>query len=292
VTTDDEVPGGHERAVAIAYHVLGSVSDAEDVAQEAAAAWVTTDRSDVDDPEAWVAVVTTRRAIDRLRQRQRRRETYIGPWLPEPRIRPRAMSATDPADVAVTADEISYALLVVLDRLTPAQRVAFVLHDVFGEPFDRIAEVLGCTTAAARQLASRARRRVRDAAPPTDPDDDVRWAVTDAFLAACQQGDHEGLLALLAPDAELVSDGGGVVSAARNVIVGADRVARFLLGIWSSTVPSLVEFVSIGGDPGVVVHADGRATVAVLEVHDGLATAVRLIANPDKLHHLDGPPLE
>lgn len=281
------VPGGRDRAVAIAYHVLGSVSDAEDVAQDAAAAWLATDPETVEDPEAWIAVVTTRRAIDRLRERDRRRETYVGPWLPEPRVH---AVGSDPADSAATADEVSYALLVVLDRLTPEQRVAFVLHDVFGEPFDRVGQVLGRNPAAARQLASRARRRVRDAAPPSEVDDASRWALVEAFLDACDHGDHQRLLSMLAPEAELVTDGGGVVTAARNVVVGADRVARFLLGVWTGLDPSRVDVVSIGGDPGVVVRADGRTTVAVPEVRHGLVTSVRIIANPDKLRHLDPAP--
>ncbi len=278
------VPGGRDRAVTIAYHVLGSVSDAEDVAQDAAAAWLATDPETVEDPEAWIAVVTTRRAIDRLRTRERRRETYIGPWLPEPRVRP---AGTDPADLGATADEVSYALLVVLDRLTPEQRVAFVLHDVFGEPFTRVGEVLDRSPAAARQLASRARRRVRDVAPPDDVDDRTRWDLLEAFVAATTNGDLERLLGLLDPDVRLVTDGGGVARAARNVVHGADNVARFTIGVWNRFPPQSWQVVSVSGDPGVVATRDGQHTVGVLEVRDGRITAVRLVANPDKLHHLD-----
>lgn len=287
----DELPGGRGRAVAIAYHVLGSVTDAEDAVQEATESWLTTNRDAVDDPEAWAAVVTTRRAIDVLRQRDRRREDYVGPWLPEPRIRPLPHAQgpdQDPASAAAVADEVSYALLVVLDRLTPEQRIAFVLHDVFGESFHHVAAVLDRTPAAARQLASRARRQVRESAPPDDVDDGQRWHVAEVFVDAAQRGDLTALLDLLDPDVQLVADSGGKVRAPRNVVRGPDHVGRFAIGVLRGVPRDQLRPVLVGGDPGVVATIDGRTAVGVLEVRHGLVTAVRLVANPDKLTHLPG----
>ncbi len=217
LTTEFEHQRPHLRAVA--YRMLGSISEAEDAVQEA---WVRLDRSDpggTDDLRGWLTVVVGRICLDVLRTRRSRRETYAGTWLPEPVV--TAPTDESPEHEAVLADSVGLALLVVLETLTPAERLAFVLHDIFAVPFEEIAEVVGRSPAAARQLASRARRRVREGAPSPDADLAVQRRVVDAFLAAARSGDFDALLRVLDPDVVIRFDGGGAGLLARPTIVGA-----------------------------------------------------------------------
>jgi RNA polymerase sigma-70 factor, ECF subfamily len=231
--------------------------------------------------------VTTRRCLDRLRSAQRRRETYVGPWLPEPIVTDptRTPPEIDPADAVALADDVSYALLVVLDRLRPAERVAFVLHDVFGEPFDHVARILDRTPAAARKLASRARGHVHGAAPTAPVDPVVGRQVTEAFVEAVGTGDLAALLDLLAPDAVLVSDGGGIVSAARRPVHGAERLARFFLGLAAKGGPEArAEPVTVNSGPGVRLWLGSQLIgVAAFGVREGRVLAVHVVTNPQKL---------
>jgi RNA polymerase sigma-70 factor, ECF subfamily len=282
-----DLAGHRDRLFGLAYRMLGSVADAEDVVQDVGETWTRTDTETIEDPEAWLVTVTTRRCLDRLRSAQRRRETYVGPWLPEPLVTDpvRAPAEADPGAAAALADEVSYALLVVLDRLQPAERVAFVLHDVFGEPFEHVARILDRTPAAARKLASRARQRVHGAVPTATADPTEGRRVTEAFVEAVGTGDLATLLELLAPDAVLVSDGGGIVSAARRPVHGADRLARFFLGLAAKGGPeATAEPVTVNGGPGVRLWLGPHLVgVAALEIGEGRVLAVHVVTNPHKL---------
>lgn len=241
-------------------------------------------------------VVATRRSLDRLRSQRDARETYVGPWLPEPQVARDPVAPTPPPDPAAAvqmADDVSFAMLVVMDSLPPTQRAAFVLHDVFGRPFSEVAAALHTSEVAARKAASRARDalRHRDHAPAGQdggPAPHERHAMAATFLAACESGDLSGLMALLAPDVTLTSDGGGVVSAARNVLHGPDAVARFMLGILARVPGVTLEPVLVNGQPGVVAHTSSGPVVGTSVVgRDGRISAVHIVANPDKLAHLD-----
>ncbi|GAB2926668.1 sigma-70 family RNA polymerase sigma factor [Micromonospora polyrhachis] len=250
--------------MAVAYRMLGSRTEAEDVVQEAWLRYQAADRDGIQELRGWLTTVTGRLCLDTLRSARVRREAYVGPWLPEPIVSrlptgPEQGEAVDPADRAVRRDEVSYALLVVMERLTPEQRVAFVLHDVFAVPFPEIASLLGSTDVAVRQLASRARRVVaaEDGSARHRPDPAEQRRVVDAFVRAVEAGDLDALLGVLAPTVTATGDGGGVVNAGRRSIVGAEKVARFLLGILRRAVDEsgtlLVEPILVNGDLGLLV---------------------------------------
>jgi len=273
---------GHLRAVG--YRMLGSVSEAEDAVQEA---WLRLDRGDpggTDDLRGWLTVVVGRICLDTLRRRKARKEQLAGSWLPEPIIR----SATDsePERDTVMADSVGLALLVVLESLTPAERLAFVLHDVFAIPFDEIAPVVDRSPAATRQLASRARRRVRAQAPEPDADIAVQRRVVDAFLAAARQGDFEALLQVLDPNVVLRVDGGPNAPPpfARPPIVGAEAVARGAVGFRGAA--DRIEPVIVNGAPGMLVRFPARSLVAAFTVANARIVAIDIIADPDKLRGL------
>jgi RNA polymerase sigma factor (sigma-70 family) len=273
---------GHLRAVA--YRMLGSVSEAEDAVQEV---WLRLDRSDpggTDDLRGWLTTVVGRICLDALRRRKSRREQLAGSWLPEPIIH----SARDgePERDTVMADSVGLALLVVLESLTPAERLAFVLHDVFGVPFDQIAPVVERSPAATRQLASRARRRVRAEAPEPDADLAVQQRVVDAFLAAARDGDFEGLLRVLDPDVVLRVDGGPNAprAFARAPLVGAEAVARGAEQFRGAA--DRVEPVIVNGAPGMLVRFPARSLVAAFTVAGGRIVEIDVIADPDKLRGL------
>jgi RNA polymerase sigma-70 factor (ECF subfamily) len=289
------------RLLGVAYRMLGSRSEAEDAVQEtwlryAAALGDPADRARVRDLRAWLTTTCSRICLDVLRSARVRRETYPGQWLPEPVTRPVPAGdgfAPDPADRAVRTDQLGTALLVVLERLTPEQRVAFVLHDVFTVPFDTVAEVLGTTPAAARQLASRGRRAVAAPdAPRHTADLAEQRRVLAAFLAAVESGELDRLVRVLAPDVVLIGDGGGYVPAGRRPVVGADPVGRFLLGLFRQLgrYPGGVRArpVLVAGTLGWQaegVRPDGRVLriVSSYAVHDGRITGVFHQLNPDKL---------
>jgi RNA polymerase sigma factor (sigma-70 family) len=269
---------------AVAYRMLGSVSEAEDIVQEA---WLRLDRSDpggTDDLRGWLTVVVGRICIDALRTRKARREELVGYWLPEPIVQPADDS--DPERDAVMADSVGLALLVVLESLTPPERLAFVLHDVFGMPFDQIALVVERSPAATRQLASRARRRVKADAPQPDADFSAQRAVVDAFLAAAREGNFEALLHMLDPNVVLRIDGGPNAPRllARPPIVGAKAVAdeaRNFRGIGAR-----VDRVTVNGAPGLLLHYPARTFVVAFTVANGRVVRIDLIADPHKLHGL------
>jgi RNA polymerase sigma-70 factor (TIGR02957 family) len=276
----------------VAYQMLGSVTDAEDVVQDAWLRWSAADRADVADPRAYLVRITSRLALDRLDSARSRRESYVGPWLPEPLLTASAAVAAaapppDPDDAAVLGEQVSLALLVVLETLSPVERAVFVLREVFGVPAAEVARILGRSEAAVRQTAHRAREHVRARQPRFDADRSAQRAVTERFLAACAGGDVEALLAALAPDAVLVADGGGRAKAALRPIVGAAKVARFLLATTAQglAVPGLqVEVTDVNGAPGVVAWVgDAPFMTMSLVVADGLVEQVLVVRNPEKL---------
>ncbi|MGY1668867.1 RNA polymerase sigma-70 factor [Geodermatophilus sp. SYSU D00696] len=268
----------------VAYQMLGSVADAEDVVQDAWLRWSAAGRDDVGDPRAYLVRVVTRLALDRLDSARARRETYVGPWLPEPLL---TRQAGDPADEAVLGEEVSLALLVVLESLSPAERAVFVLREAFGMPAGEVAAVLGRSEAAVRQLGHRAREHVAARRPRFDADRQAHREVTERFLAACLGGDVDALLAALAPGAVLVTDGGGRTRAALRPIAGADKVARFLTAVipGGASLPGLrLDVAEVNGRPGVAAWTDAGPYVAVsLVVTDGLVQQVLVVLNPDKL---------
>jgi RNA polymerase sigma-70 factor (TIGR02957 family) len=280
------------RAFAIAYRMLGSVSEAEDVVQEALLkVHEALKRGEViASPRAYVATVVTRLAIDEFRSARMRRETYVGEWLPEPIA---ASSADDPAAHAERADSLSLAFLVLLESLTPEQRAAFLLHDVFDYRYEEIAEIIGISEQNARQLASRARRHVQERRPRFEPSAEQRKRLADSFFAAFEQGDFEALETLLAEDVELHGDGGGKVPAIKQPILGHTRAAQAMRGWWrvGERLGGIrLRQLTVNGQPGGALLApDGTiVTVISLDIAAGKIQTIRSIINPDKLDHL-GP---
>jgi RNA polymerase sigma-70 factor (TIGR02957 family) len=285
--------------VAVAYRMLGSVTDAEDAVQEAWLRWSNVDHSEVKDPRAFLVRVTTRLAIDRLRRAKARRESYVGPWLPEPVL----TEQEDPAGDLAMAESVSMAMLVVLETLSPLERAVFVLREAFGMPHAEIAEVLGRREEAVRQLARRARDHVRERRTRFDADQDEQREVTACFLKATSTGDLEALMEVLSPGVELVADGGGKALAPRRPVVGAEKVARFLVAIVDeeqtarflrsvgseSSEEVRVHVAPVNGEPGVVITAGGEPISAlVLEVSGGAVQTIQLVANPEKLAGVRG----
>ncbi len=266
---------------AVAYRMLGSVTEADDALQEA---WLRLSRADTDDVAnlgGWLTTVVGRVCLDMLRSRRSRQEEYVGSWLPEPIV--SLDDETDPEQEALLADSVGLALLVVLETLTPAERLAFVLHDMFAVPFEEIAPIVGRTPAAARQLASRGRRRVQGAEP--NPDTDVRGQreIIDAFLAASRAGDFDALLAVLDPDVVFRADPGKIRALARLPITGAEAVATEILSRGSRFAP-MARPALVNGTAGVVVGPEGRPFAVVgFTVARGRIVAIDLITNPDKL---------
>jgi RNA polymerase sigma-70 factor (ECF subfamily) len=267
----------------LAYRMLGSLSDAEDVVQDAWLRWTRT-ADDVVDPAAWLVRATTRLCIDRLRAAKAERAAYRGPWLPEPLIEPMAVN---PAE---RAEDVSVAFLLALERLSPLERAVFLLRDVFDDDYGRIAETLGRSEAAVRQLASRAREHIRDAKPRFAVDEARAARLARAFLAAAADADTSALAELLAEDAILVTDSGGKRKAALRVLVGAADIARFFAGLrWrhGRLDVQAVELARVNGFPGLIVRlSDGVETLAFEPAQDGRIAAVYATRNPDKLRHL------
>lgn len=274
--------------IGVAYRMLGRVADAEDVVQEAWLRWAAVDRAEVREPRAFLVRVTTRLAIDRLRQVQSRRESYVGPWLPEPLSTDFAGSAPDSADRAVFTETITLAMLVVMESLSPLERAVFVLREAFGYPYAEIATALERSEAAVRQLAGRARRHVEEGKPRFDVDPDRQRDLTERFLAAAAGDDLAGLLSLLATDARLVGDSGGKAKAPLRIIESGDKVARFLLGVAGTPVPGL-EFtlLELNGGIALLAHCGGVPdAVFQLDVQDGKIQTVYIVRNPEKLESL------
>jgi RNA polymerase sigma-70 factor (TIGR02957 family) len=270
----------------VAYRMLGTVADAEDIVQDAWLRWTASGRSQVDEPKAYLIRIVTNAAIDRLRSARVRRESYVGPWLPEP-----VLTAPDVAEDVELAESVSVAMLIVLETLSPLERAVFVLREVFGFSHAEIATTLDRTEASVRQVAHRARAHVAERRPRFTPDVAERRRVTEEFLSAALGGDLERLLAVLAPDVVLVADGGGKRSAALRPIEGIDKVVRFLVGIADrpyAGVPSEaleLALADVNGAPGGLIHGNGEVITAVsLEIADGRVVGIQLVANPDKLH--------
>ncbi len=261
------------RLVRLAYGLLGDLAESEDVVQDA---WLRLNRAEEkpEDVEGWLVVTVSRLALDVLKSARKRREEYVGPWLPEPVV------DADPADRVTLDESLSLAMFVVLESLSPAERTAFVLHDVFGVPFDEIGQAVGRSPAACRQLAARARRHVRKKAPRFDVSAEDHRRVVDAFAAACAGRDIEGLLAVLDPDVVLRTDGGGLVKAALRPILGAGKVARFLVGVQQGGFRP----VMVNGSPGLV--RDDPPAVYGLAVRQGRIVEVDIVRNPEKLRSL------
>ncbi|WP_448626910.1 RNA polymerase sigma-70 factor [Geodermatophilus sp. URMC 64] len=274
----------------VAYEMLGSVADAEDTVQDAWLRWSAADRGDVADERAYLVRIVTRLALDRLRSARAQRETYVGPWLPEPLL---TGTDPDPAEAAELGEEVSLAVLVVLETLSPVERAVFVLREVFGMSWAEVAGVLDRSEAAVRQLGHRAREHVQARRPRFDTDRRKTREVTERLLAAAVGGDVESLLAAMSPGVVLVSDGGGKVSAARRPIVGADKVARFLAGVGpqAADLGLRIGFADINGAPAVVAWTDAGPYMALqLVLVDGLVDRVFFMGNPDKLAGIAGAP--
>jgi RNA polymerase sigma-70 factor (TIGR02957 family) len=279
------------RAFAIAYRMLGSVSEAEDVVQEALLRLHSAlERGEqISSPRAYAATVASRLAIDELRSARARRESYVGEWLPEPIAAPEE----DPAAQAEQADSLSLAFLVLLESLSPEQRAAFLLHDVFDYGYGEVAEIVGTSEANARQLASRARRHVQEGRPRFDPSAERREELAASFFAAAENGDFEALEALLAEDVELHGDGGGVAPAIRHPVFGRARAVQ-MLSNWGRLAERIgglrLRRVVVNGQPGAeFLDPDGKLiNVMSLDISDGKIQTIRSIVNPEKLGHL-GP---
>ena len=282
------------RLLGLAYRMLGSMAEAEDAAQETYLRWHETDRARVDDPKAFLMTTTTRICLDVLKSARVRREEYVGPWLPDPVTDTAALAPDAQTELA---EDLSIALLLALERLSPLERAAFLLHDVFDYSFAQVADALDRSEAACRQLATRARAHVRELRPagaiPARPApvtvDPKHAELMSAFITASRSGDVDALMHMLASDAKVVTDGGGKVAAARNVIEGAERVTAFLTGVvrkgWTDDLS--VRFVMLNGLPGLLVNGPGGLVqTTAFELTDGVVNAIYIVRNPDKLSHL------
>ena len=283
----EEYDAARPRLVRVAYAILGSHAEAEDVVADCWLRLVEADRRDpVRDVLGWSTVAVSRAALDVLRSARVRREEYVGPWLPEPIVTALAGQA-DPAERVTLDESVRYALLVVLEQLSPAERTAWVLHDLFGMPFPEVATAVGRTPDAVRQLASRARRHVADRTPRVDVDRPAHDRVVAAFAAAAAGGDLAALMRTLDPGIVLTGDGGGVVNAARRPVFGPDRVGRFVLGVLRRTAAGTGRsvVVEVNGATGfAVVEDDGRVSAVLsLTVDDDRVTRVDIVRAPDKL---------
>jgi len=279
------------RLVGLAYRLLGSVTDAEDVVQEAWVRWNRADHPTIENPAAWLTTVTSRIGIDRLRSRQRDRAVYVGPWLPEPLV-----SFDDqPAAAAELSDSLTTAFLVMMEKLTPTERLVLLLADVFQQPFAAVAEVVGKSPEATRQIAVRARRKVRSNGDvrPASPNDQV--AAADRFVAALLGGNEAALRELLTPDSVLTSDGGADHRAARRPVVGPERIARFLTNLAKRAMqiePGRMMLQSgwVNNAPGLIATVDGQPVwVSTFATRDGLIDRLYLMVNPDKLSSVAHP---
>ncbi|WP_030265281.1 RNA polymerase sigma-70 factor [Streptomyces violens] len=271
----------------IAYEILGSVADAEDVLQDSYLRWRSVDRASVENARAYLAQIVTRQALGVLRSAVRRREQYVGPWLPEPLMTDAVGDAPDGIDHVLTGEAVTTAMLLVLEALTPSQRAVFVLREVFGFEYAEIAAAVGKSEAAVRQLNQRARSSVRARRHTAVASPAEAQPIAERFLAAAATGDVQGLMDLLAPDVVFLSDGGGVVNAVRRPVVGPDKVARLLLGLLAKGARLGELDVRVGaynGMQSVVVLIDGKLDqVTSIEIRGGVVTAIYCVRNPEKL---------
>jgi RNA polymerase sigma-70 factor (ECF subfamily) len=281
--------GDRRYLMAVAYRLLGSAVEAEDAVQEAYLRLHAAAPADLANPRAWLTTVVSRVCLDQLRSARVRRERYVGTWLPEPLLAAHdAGGQADHADAVALRESARVAVLLVLERLSPAERVAFVLHDAFGMSFDRIAEAVGRTADACRQLASRARRRVREDAPPRRPASTAdRERTVAAFFKASTDGDLAELVSLLDPEVVLRSDGGGAVPAARKVVVGAEPVLALLAGLGRVYAGARAEPIELASGPGFLLTREGAPIgVLAVELSDGRVVELNLMVNPAKFARL------
>ena len=267
----------------VAYEMLGSAADAEDVLQETWLRWVGVDLATIQDQRAYLVRITTRQALLRLRTLRRRKESYVGPWLPEP-----LLTSPDVADDVELADSVSMAMLLVLETLKPTERAVFILREVFDMGYDEIAEAVGKSPAAVRQIAHRARAHVAARRPRGSASPAQTRSALDAFRRAIETGDLQPLLDILAPDVVLLSDGGGVAKAVARPIVGADRVVR-LLGVGLGKLPATVSLqpAQVNGHPALILSLDGDIhSVLAVRIDDGLVTGIYAVRNPRKLSRI------
>lgn len=262
----------------VAYRMLGSVADAEDIVQEAFIRWMRADRSEVEKPEAFLRRTVTRLCLDQLKSARRQRETYLGPWLPDPVVEEDE------------GEDVTLPLMLALERLSPLERVAFLLHDVFGLGFDEVAATIQREPAACRQLASRARTQVREARPRFLVDKHHGLELAEAFFAASRSGDMTALRAMLAADVSLHADGGGKRTAAMKPAIGFDAVMKvheYLAAHFRTNSSTLVRAAFVNGLPGfITLEADGELQTTALDIEDGKIAAIYVVRNPDKLRHL------
>jgi RNA polymerase sigma-70 factor, ECF subfamily len=285
VSAAERFTAARPRLLRLAYSQLGELAAAEDVVQEA---WLRLERAGpetIDDVDAWLTTVVGRLALDVLRSARARREAYVGPWLPEPLV---GAGGEDPADRVTLDEAVSYALLAVLEQLSPAERTAFVLHDVFDVPFAEVAEVVGRTPDAVRQLASRARRHVAARRPRRAATPEEQRRLVEAFGRAVAEGDLEALLRVLDPEVVWTSDGGGVALAARRPFTGAAKVARAALATSAARDPAVrAGVVDVNGAPGLLVEtAGGERTLLAFAVDEGRITRIDAVRNPAKLRRV------
>jgi RNA polymerase sigma-70 factor, ECF subfamily len=287
-----EIMSERRQLINVAYRLLGSLAEAEDAVQETYARWYALtprQRDEIESPGAWLTTVTSRICLDQLNSARARRERYVGQWIPEPLPEPaewvgtRAGAPADPADRVTLDESVSMAFLVVLESMTPAERVAFILHDVFGYPFGEIAGIVGRTPAACRQLASSGRRRIRAADAAAAPAAS-QAAIVREFKNAWQTSDIAALVALLDPDATITADGGGLAPAALEPIEGAEQIARYLADLAIRAAGMTILERTVNGQPGLIAH-DGRTIVTVFafDVTDGHISHIWAVRNPDKL---------
>ncbi|MFB7468957.1 RNA polymerase sigma-70 factor [Streptomyces sp. NPDC056224] len=267
----------------VAYEMLGSAADAEDVLQETWLRWVQVDLEQVRDQRAYLVRITTRQALNRLRTLSRRKESYVGPWLPEP-----LLTAPDVAQDVELAESVSMAVMLVLETLSPTERAVFVLREVFDVGYDEIAAAVDKSPAAVRQIAHRARRHVDARRPREVVSQSETRAAVESFRRALDGGDLQGLLDVLAPEVVLMSDGGGIKQAAVRPITGADKVSRFIVGgLGKHQVPITVGITVVNGSPALVVHLDGELDgVMAVRVEDARITGLYYVRNPEKLSHV------
>ncbi|MGK5630983.1 RNA polymerase sigma-70 factor [Streptomyces sp. URMC 123] len=267
----------------IAYEMLGSAADAEDVLQESYLRWSAVDPATVEHPRAYLVRVVTRQALNHLRTVKARREEYVGTWLPEP-----ILTAPDVSDDAILAESVSMAMMLVLETLNPTERAVFVLHDVFGYPHGEIAASIGKSEVTVRQIAHRARRHVHARRRRFEPDSQAAWEIVQRFLFAATTGEVESLMDLLAPDVVQFSDGGGKVVAARRPLTGRAEVLRFVLGMAGAIAATHIERATYNGMPAARFLTDGELDwLVAFEIDEGRITALYGMRNPDKLRTAD-----
>ena len=270
----------------VAYEMLGSAADAEDVVQETWLRWAAVDHDAIDEPRAYLVRIVTRQALNRLRTLARRREDYVGEWLPEP-----LLTAPDVAEDVELAESVSIAMLTVLETLGPTERAVFVLREVFDLPYDEIGDAVGKTSAAVRQIALRARNHVAARRPRVDVDRREQQQVVERFLAAVRTGDLQALMDAMAPDVLLRADGGGIANAIRKPLAGAEPVARLLANVAVFAPDGVLDLVWLNGAPAVLIRAGGEISAVSFRIEDGLIGNIYVVRNPHKLTALDAETL-